>query len=278
MRIKKNQGDYTVAEILGASTRDRKRGDPTVDGKRSSCEPGVRATPVSWHVQAREPPARTPSHLPGRGGGPAVGRRAYLVQRDAQELTERAQAGGARGAARGAGRRRRCHRASSGSRPPRSACRASAVGRQGRGRRATGRGRGRAQAPSSRRSLAGRAAAGRREVRPGAGPPSLRSREPSARRPGRTALRLLQGPGRGLRAPTASAGCAPHPLARRAPCTSGPSACPRGPSARPWGPGGRVILPVAAGQRAHPGSLCVSPGNAVPCVLSCVPPANTVGC
>lgn len=63
----------------------------------------------------------SPHARSGSGGGslrprpsPGQAARGYLVQRDAQELAERVQAGGARGAVGEAGRRLCCHPASSG--------------------------------------------------------------------------------------------------------------------------------------------------------------------
>lgn len=56
-------------------------------------------------------------------GKELAGHKIHLVQRDAQELAERVQAGGARGAVGEAGRRRLCgHPASSGGGCPAPAC------------------------------------------------------------------------------------------------------------------------------------------------------------
>ena len=57
------------------------------------------------------PPETPGSHWLGEGS--RAPHRTHLVQRDAQELAERVQAGGARGAVGKAGRRRGCHPASS---------------------------------------------------------------------------------------------------------------------------------------------------------------------
>lgn len=118
---------------IPAKTKDDK-----IDAKNGGkCMPDIRTGFPGTQVEA-EPESCTQSEE-------LAGHKIHLVQRDAQELAERVQTGGPRGAVGQAGPRLRCHPASSGGAAPSPGprlgvlppeCARAAVPRAARGRRA----------------------------------------------------------------------------------------------------------------------------------------------